>query len=141
MADSLNSTTAQKIPRGTNHNVIRLDAFKKSRQPPKPVTPHPTDCSFVKVIKEGRKLMGCNFWVVSPSGNYTEDCATGRKLALEYLQFIRRAALPLQWIVFDMPRQAERTGIEVGFLSAVTKAATLGAYQAGDMLSELIESY
>ena len=65
--------------------------------------------TFRMVIKEGRKLMGCSFWVVTPSGNYTADCETGKKLAIEYLEFIRRAAFPLQWIVFDMPREAERT--------------------------------
>ena len=119
-------------------SVVRLDAYKKSLLPPKVVTPHPTDCSFVRVIKEGRKVMGCKFWVVSPSGNYTDDCRTGRQLALEYLKFLTKSAFPLQWIVFDMPRDADRTGIEVGFLSIVTRAALCGALFAGDHLPKIL---
>lgn len=121
-----------------SQNVVRLDAYKKSHLPPKVVAPHPTDCSFVRVIKEGRKTMGCNFWTVSPSGNYSADCKTGNALALEYLKFLTKSAFPLQWIVFDMPREA--TGIEVGFLGVVTRAAALGASVAGDYLPELLNS-
>jgi hypothetical protein len=46
----------------------------------------------------------------------------------------------LQWIVFEMPREADRTGIEVGFLGTVTRVAALGASVAEDHLPELLNS-
>jgi hypothetical protein len=72
------------------------------------------------------------FWHVKPSGDYAADCATGRKLALEYLSFAEEntGGCPpsLPWIVRDMPRAL--TGIEVGFLTMVSYAAGAGAQRA-----------
>jgi hypothetical protein len=120
----------------SSQNVVRLDAYKKSRLPPKVVAPKLSDLSFVK---QGRKRGdGYRCWVVEPSGNYGANCKTGNALALEYLKFLTKAAFPLQWIEFEMPREAERTGIEVGFLGVVTRAAALVALAVGDHLPELL---
>jgi hypothetical protein len=64
------------------------------------------------------------------------SCALGNKLAMEYLEFIRRRPFPLGWIVADMPFGSDKSGIEVGFLGSVTRA--VGAWYAGRRLSEVV---
>ena len=68
------------------------------------------------------KLSPRCFWHVAPTGDYLADTDTGHRLALEYLEAddVSRPP-PLQWIVRDMPR--ELSGIEVGFLSVIHRAA------------------
>ena len=73
-----------------------------------------------KKMPDGR---GRCFWQVEPTGNYTDDCITGRRLALEYLESLQSSLLLLQWIVSDMP--ADQSGIEIAFLGTVSRAATL----------------
>jgi hypothetical protein len=71
------------------------------------------------------------FWNVAATGDYTQDCDTGARLALEYLAFEEAdVGTPghLQWIVEDMPRTF--TGVEVGFLQMVSFAAGAGAKEA-----------
>ena len=83
-----------------------------------------TKLSFVKDGPDGR-----TFWNVTPTGDYTTDCDTGERLALEYLTAIEAGAdhfLPT--IVKQMPRQ--QSGIEVGFLTMVAMAAQAGADNA-----------
>jgi hypothetical protein len=61
-----------------------------------------------------------NYWSVNATGNYHEDCALGRVLALEYLaheEANRHGPCLLAWIVADMPRPL--TGVEIGFLELV----------------------
>lgn len=106
---------------------------------PMPDNAELTDCSFVKPRLSPRKRRaGYNFWAVTPSGDYAADCKTGNKLAMEYLQFIRRRPLPLNWIVADMPRGDEACGLQVGFLGSVGRAAELGSWHAGSRLSEIV---
>ena len=71
------------------------------------------------------------FWNVTATGDYTQDCDTGVRLALEYLAFEEAAVESgghLQMIVEDMPRAL--TGVEVGFLQMVSFAAGAGAKEA-----------
>jgi hypothetical protein len=58
-------------------------------------------------------------WNVRPSGDYEQDCKFGHSLAQEFLTY-RNSAL-LGQIVRQMP--VEHTGIEIGFLSAISQAA------------------
>ena len=71
------------------------------------------------------------FWNVTATGDYTQDCDTGERLALEYLAFEEAAVEGpghLQMIVKHMPRAF--TGVEVGFLQMVSFAAGAGAKEA-----------
>jgi hypothetical protein len=78
---------------------------------------------FVADRPRGDKRGRC-FWHVVPTGDYMVDFRTGEKLAQQYLGF-RDGMLPLlNWIVGDMPRPL--TGIEVGFLYLISRAAELG---------------
>lgn len=121
-----------------SQNVVQFDALKKSHIPPKVVAPKLTDLSFVRQIEEGRKrICGYNYWAVQPTGQYGNDCLTGKKLAYEYLEFLATGrAFPLQWILEDM-RHQQHNGIEVGFLGTVTNVAAFGAHIAGDRLKEI----
>jgi hypothetical protein len=123
----------------SSQNVVRFDALKKSQIPPKVVAPKLTDLSIVRQLKEGRKRMcGYNYWAVQPTGQYGNDCTTGKKFAYEYLEFLAKGpAFPLQWILEDMRKQCHN-GIEVGFLGTVTRVAALGAHVAGDRLREIL---
>lgn len=65
------------------------------------------------------------FWLVAPSDNWSEDCDLGAEYARIYLDRLRSQSLcpPLGWIVRDMIAGGTFTGIEAGFLGAVTTAA------------------
>ena len=99
---------------------------------------HPfLELPFIKDIKKSEvkeKGQLRNFWSVSPTGDYTEDCITGAEYALTFLECLKtnpdKYNVPLQWIIFDMPKdRAEgRSGIEVGFLSVLSEALLSGAY-------------
>jgi hypothetical protein len=72
----------------------------------------------------GKKQSRLCFWHVAPTGDYLADTDTGNRLALEYLEADDASRRPaLQWIVADMPRR-EMSGIEVGFLSVILRAAS-----------------
>ena len=118
-------------------NVVILDTRRAKPQLKKP-KPQPTDLSFVRRIGRGHMGSGLCFWVVETTISYTNDCITGRRLALEYLTYLAAGGfLPLQWIVLDMPRRQRGMGIEVGFLGTVGGAAGIGAYIAGDRIGEI----
>lgn len=81
-----------------------------------------TDLPFVK--KYGKKdEFRHSFWEVKPSGIYPQDCSTGRQYAQDAIYYIRATGTTalLGWIVFDMPKGNDVTGIEVGFLSAISE--------------------
>jgi len=69
------------------------------------------------------------FWHVTSTGEVQADQETGQRLALEYLRFADDIGLEiLPWIVMHMPR--ELTGVEVGFLDLVGRAAHQGRPEA-----------
>ena len=77
-------------------------------------------------VKKRTKGMERNhFWSVEPTGDFTKDCQTGRAygaLALEFMKKKNMRSL-LTWVVLDMPRSGESSGIEIGFLSVIATAA------------------
>ena len=93
--------------------------------------PHPADdLSFMEPsIRRGK---GIEYWLVSPTGNYTEDCEIGSRLADEYLTYIGQHptnfnATLLTSIVREMIDRAkdgaEWSGVHVGFLAGVNRMA------------------
>ena len=88
---------------------------------------HPADAlPFLKLRRP--KGTGINYWDVTPTGSYGEDCNTGHALAEEYLAYI--GANPtvgngtlLTCIVHEMIDQAKDgqpwSGVHVGFLAGV----------------------
>ncbi|MEP9347868.1 hypothetical protein [Xanthobacter sp. KR7-225] len=93
-----------------------------------PAVPHHADIlSFVKRRKP--RGGGIDHWVVSPTGDYDEDCKAGRRLAAEFLTYIGNyptygSATLLNLIVHDMIECAkagkEWGGVHVGFLQEVS---------------------
>jgi hypothetical protein len=78
--------------------------------------------------KATKKQLPACFWNVAGTGHYGEDCEIGETLALEYLALEEADSNGmghLPKIVGDMPR--ELTGVEVGFLCTVSRAAGAGA--------------
>jgi len=102
-------------------------AFARNARPPY----SPTVLPFVKDVTEDERLSGANrrcFWSIIPTGEYGTDCATGARyagLALDYMVAAHSPHL-LQWSVFDMVANGRpHTGIEVGYISAFGRLATL----------------
>ena len=88
-----------------------------------------TDLPFVKDTRKGG--LRRNFWHVQPTGSYADDCETGERYALAYLDYLTsNPDCPgvLQFIVSHMPRDV--TGIEVAFLQHLNFAAQAGAWRA-----------
>ena len=86
--------------------------------------PDVTDLPFVS-DRGGRRV----FWDVSPTGRYPEDWALGEYYARALLALWRSQREPfpfcLGWIVRDMPRGQDMTGIEYGFLATLADVITL----------------
>lgn len=78
------------------------------------------DLPFIK--KRNSRIV---FWDVQPSGDYALDCQTGRKyasLALEHM--LKEDFIPIfTWVIMDMPRKEDVTGLEVGFLEFFAEIA------------------
>jgi hypothetical protein len=66
---------------------------------------------------------GKRFWTVTPSGNWIEDCKLGEEYARLYLERINTgSSTPLMcWIVADMIKAGRYTGVECGFIQAVSR--------------------
>lgn len=66
------------------------------------------------------------FWVVEPSHNWRDDNHLGSEYGRIYLDHVRRTQRGplLPWIVADMIKAGRWTGVEIGFLSAVGRAAS-----------------
>ena len=81
-----------------------------------------TSLPFVADIGTGRSKER-SFWHVQPTGDYGTDCATGERYAHQAVMYIRLTGFRplLGWVLFAMPNKDTRTGIEVGFLSEVSK--------------------
>jgi hypothetical protein len=97
-----------------------------------------TDLSFITDAKNiGSNQGGYCYWHVNPTGNYSEDCELGAKLASEYLSFIGQWPTNgnrtlLTSIVRDMIDLAKAgspwSGLHVGFLSNVNGYAMTAAH-------------
>lgn len=110
----------------------------------RPEPPQITDLPFIRdvlVHKEGKKrrVRRRLFWHVEPTGDYAADCETGQQWAIEYLKAQRRLTPNLVTIVAAMP--AERTGLEVGFLSTIQTAAVAGLPAAERLVEYLKARY
>jgi hypothetical protein len=85
---------------------------------------------------KGRQFPRC-FWHVKPTGDSYKDQQIGCAMALEYLAHIEATpnnslAIPLQWIVADVPKK-RLGGIEIGFFTMVGIAAGAGAARAREV--------
>lgn len=71
---------------------------------------------------------GRNFWAVKRTGDYAFDCALGERLARVTGHVIAREHLadPLRAVILNMVKQGDASGVEVGFLSTITRAAARG---------------
>ncbi len=89
-----------------------------------------TDLPFVTNHGKGKKATR-SFWDVKPNGNYLDECLIGEAYALEALQYMMAKKLPslVTWAVLDMPREENRSGIEIGFISTIAEYAIVGATQ------------
>lgn len=113
-------------------NQTKTKPPSNSRQQKKPIS-RIADLSFVAardgvtLPKPKRGQLPYCFWNVQPSGKYDEDCRTGYRLAIEYLELEEKepSSGHLQLIVGDMPRPL--SGIEIGFLTIVSYSAGAGA--------------
>lgn len=63
-----------------------------------------------------------SFWVAAGGKNWTEDVTVGSEYARIYLD---QARTPLVWIIRDMVKTGRWTGVEVGFVSVVGRAAVI----------------
>jgi hypothetical protein len=66
-------------------------------------------------------------WSVQPTGDYEEDCATGRRYAT--LAIEQGDCRAIENALASMPRFDQDSGIEVGFRYVISKAAV--AYAQG----------
>ena len=123
-------------------NVVAFPARQRIAKKTLADPPSSDALSFVRRRKEGRKRgCGYDYWAVTPSGNYGDDCATGRQLAQEYLAFIGKwpangNSTLLTCIVRGMIDQGKNggawSGLHVGFLSGVNShAMTMAATMSG----------
>ncbi|MBY0430774.1 MAG: hypothetical protein K2Q10_06230 [Rhodospirillales bacterium] len=76
-------------------------------------------------VRKGKKAEAA-FWAVTPSGNWSKDCETGRNYAvmLATHMLAHRQRHLLGWVLSDMARVMSRrgvplSGIEVGFLREI----------------------
>lgn len=78
---------------------------------------------FVIVDQENGKV--ANYWNVAPSGDYADDCETGRAYAYDLIDHITDTQFPgiLAWVASAMPIGGARSGIEIGFWHVIATAA------------------
>ena len=110
--------------------VIQLDDFREPS--PKRAKVKPFNQTYPMPFFESRKGGGINAWNVEPSGNYSEDIATGEAYAMQFLKSFDgsygwHALLPA--IVSDMigagakgkyaNGQPKTDGVVLGFMSVI----------------------
>lgn len=82
------------------------------------------DLSFVRHdVASGRAT---SFWYVEPTGDWGKDCAQGRNLATELLDYMRRTAnTPILSHVMQSMGELTRpwSGLEVGFCQMIAEQA------------------
>lgn len=95
--------------------------------------PHPaTDLSFMRLrVPKGT---GIDYWIVESAGSYGADYDKGLALGQEFLEYIGKHPTVgndtlVGCIVGDMPgcRTGKLTGLELGFLRAVSTYAMMAA--------------
>ncbi|MCW1381513.1 hypothetical protein OLX02_01620 [Novosphingobium sp. KCTC 2891] len=61
-------------------------------------------------------------WNPERTGDYAVDCATGRNYAGQFAAMMRDGGNEslLPWIIRAMPRGQEMSGVEIGFLTALS---------------------
>lgn len=66
-----------------------------------------------------------HFWYVDASGDWGDDSHLGSEYGRIYLEHVRRSRRGplLAWIISDMVRKGKWSGVEVGFLSVIGRAA------------------
>ena len=77
-------------------------------------------------VKKRSKGMDRNhFWSVEPTGDSIKDYQTGMAYAALALEVMKKKHFRslLTWVLLDMPRSGETSGIEIGFLSVIAEAA------------------
>jgi hypothetical protein len=118
--------TAAAAPMLIQSFMHALPVFSDIRRPPL----SPTVLPYVRDTTDHERAAGADprcFWSVTPSGHYGTDCATGAQygaLALDYMATNRTPYL-FQWSVIDMMSMGRaHSGIEIGFLSAIGRAAS-----------------
>ncbi len=81
----------------------------------------PTVLPFVRDVGERR-----DFWAVKATGDYEADCATGRGFAEAAIGYIRETGSVglLGAISTCQAREVEKSGITVGFWSAIGAAVS-----------------
>lgn len=83
--------------------------------------------NFVKVEDNGAIC----YWEPDRSGEWDEDCATGRKAAADLVSYIKRSNNPhiLRLVLADMFRDGRKgDGVEVGFMSASSAMMVRGLF-------------
>ncbi len=92
-----------------------------------------TDLPFVK--KRTKERDGNCFWNVKPTDNYPTDCQTGATYGALALEFMEKDDFQsfLGWCVGDMPN--DWSGIEIGFLAFIARAALSCKIPARAMLA------
>jgi hypothetical protein len=104
----------------TKADLLKLQNYKRKSENRKKEEINILGLPFVKKTKDG-----IIFWSVKPSGNYNNDCQTGKaygELAIKHM--IQADFKPfLTWCVLDMPSKKNFSGIEVGFLEFFAEQA------------------
>jgi len=70
-------------------------------------------------------VRGSDFWVVEPTGNWSDDTRTGRRYADEFVVFAQQedAASVLGSVVRSMIGHGRYGGVEAGFMTAIAGRA------------------
>lgn len=65
-----------------------------------------------------------SYWSPARTGDYGEDCQTGRRYADMLMQFLRESGKPhvLPWIAQALPDQGQFGGVETGFTARIGEA-------------------
>jgi hypothetical protein len=99
-----------------------------TRKPAKTVQAEKRDPYLAVPMVEDDKRKARRFWAVKRTGDYGFDCALSEGLARVTGHVIAREDLvdTLRAIILNMVKQGEASGVEVGFLSTITRAAARG---------------
>lgn len=115
-AITMTDNTIQKINVTFNPSIASIDPAECCH----------ADLPFVR--KRGKNKPHC-YWNVTPNGNLRDEMLIGNAYAVELLQYdlMTPGSQLLPAVVSHMPREGNRTGIEIGFLGAIEYYAVQGA--------------